>query len=120
MGRPSKRMAPARGWRRPTIVRSVVVLPAPLRPRSIVTASRRTRSDTPCRMWCWPMKVWTSSSSRIGGAGDSGTGASEVGGLHLGVPADGLRRVVGDEPAVLEDGDRVGEREDHVDLVLDE
>ena len=55
MALPSKRIAPWAGWRSPMMLRMVVVLPAPLRPSSTVTASRLTRSDTPWRMWCWPM-----------------------------------------------------------------
>ena len=39
--RPSNRTSPRRAAIRPITVRSVVVLPAPLRPRSTVTASRR-------------------------------------------------------------------------------
>src|SRR4051812_23000461 len=119
MARPSYRMAPRRGCSSPTIVRIVVVLPAPLRPSKTVTRSRRTVTDTPCRMWCCPMSAWTSPTSRTASGSDTGA-AAEIRGLDLGVARDRLRRVVGDEAAVLEDGDRVRERHDHVDLVLDE
>src|SRR5688572_18807999 len=99
------------------MVRMVVVLPAPLRPRSTVTRSRRTASDTPWRMWCWPMSAWTSCSSRR--TSDTGA-AAEVGRLHFRIAGDRLRRVIGDETAVLEHGHGVGERHHHIDLVLDE
>src|SRR6202795_5235890 len=117
MARPSRRTAPCRGWSTPMMVRIVVVLPAPFRPSSTVTASSRTRRDTPCRMWCWPISVWTSStSSRAAGM----RRASVVRRLDGGIGAHRLRRPVGDEPAVLEHGDRVRQRHHHVDLVLDE
>src|SRR5262245_14645834 len=118
IGRPSNRTAPRAGWSRPTMVRRVVVLPAPLRPSRTVTAPGRVPSETPWRMWCWPIQVWMPSTSRTG----SGTGGApaEVGGLDVGIRADRLGRVVRDEPAVLEHGHGVGERQDHVDLVLDQ
>ena len=37
------------------MLRMVVVLPAPFRPMSTVTASRRAVRVTPWRIWCWPM-----------------------------------------------------------------
>jgi hypothetical protein len=45
--RPSKVIAPACAFHSPMMVRSVVVLPAPLRPSSIVTPPRRTVRSTP-------------------------------------------------------------------------
>src|SRR5260370_3482019 len=115
MARPSKRTAPRWGGSTPITVRMVVLLPAPFRPRSTVTASGRTRRETPWRMWCWPMSVCTPSSSRT-----SGTRGPEVRGLHLRARADRGGRAVGDEPAVLQDRDGVRQGHDHVDLVLDE
>ena len=47
---PSKTTRPCDAGHSPMIVRSVVVLPAPLRPSSIVTASAGTSKSTPCRM----------------------------------------------------------------------
>jgi len=44
---PSKVIAPARAFHKPMMVRKVVVLPAPLRPSSIVTRPRRTARSTP-------------------------------------------------------------------------
>src|SRR5581483_3276176 len=117
IGRPANRTAPRPGCSSPTTVRSVVVLPAPLRPRSTVTAPGRARSETPCRTWWPPIQVWTSSSSSTGSATG---GAAEVRGLDGGVRADRRRRAVGDEPPVLEHRDPVRERQDHVDLVLDQ
>ena len=36
------------------IERSVVVLPAPLRPMSVTTSRSPTSSEMPCRMWASP------------------------------------------------------------------
>ncbi len=47
---PSKRMLPRDAFQRPMMVRSVVVLPAPLRPSSIVNPPAGTLKSTPCRM----------------------------------------------------------------------
>ena len=42
---------PRLGFHSPMMVRSVVVLPAPLRPSSTVMAPSGTLKSTPCRMW---------------------------------------------------------------------
>jgi hypothetical protein len=44
---PSNVIAPSDGRRRPEIVRSVVVLPAPFPPISAISSPWSTRSDTP-------------------------------------------------------------------------
>eukprot|EP00952_Eustigmatos_sp_NYUAD-ZCMA_P000238 661-Eustigmatos_ZCMA.PRE.1 len=46
----------------PSSMRSVVVLPAPLRPSSMVSWLAGTTRSTPCRMWYAPMCVCTPSS----------------------------------------------------------
>jgi hypothetical protein len=52
-------MRPCEARHRPMMVRSVVVLPAPLRPSSMVSCPRGTARSTPCRMWYAPMCVCT-------------------------------------------------------------
>jgi len=47
---PFRVICPARVRHSPMMVRSVVVLPAPLRPNSMVTAPLGTSKLTPCRM----------------------------------------------------------------------
>ena len=64
-------IAPCDAAHRPMIVRSVVVLPAPLRPSSIVTAPAGTSRSTPCRMWYAPMCVCTPASDSSGGGARS-------------------------------------------------
>src|SRR4028119_2442138 len=52
------------------MARSVVVLPAPLRPSSVTTSPAATSNPTPCRMWLSPYhasKPDTSSSALLGG-----------------------------------------------------
>ena len=60
-GRPARRVlaedrrpVPARAGVSPMRLRSVVVLPAPLRPSSVVIVPSATSRPTPCRMWLLP------------------------------------------------------------------
>ena len=55
--------APSDGRSRPEIVRSVVVLPAPLEPMSATSSPVATVSDTPCSARMLPYQTWTSVSS---------------------------------------------------------
>src|SRR6266850_1755464 len=111
----SNRTLPAEARHRPMIVRREVVLPAPLRPRSMVSEFGATLKSTPCRMWYWPMCVLTPlSCSR------SGTSDSEIGFLHDRRRNDFGGRALGDELALVQHDDAVGERAHHVHLVLDE
>jgi hypothetical protein len=50
----SKVTAPALGGTMPMIERTVVVLPMPLRPRSVTTSPARTANDTPNSTWLAP------------------------------------------------------------------
>ena len=54
MSWPLKRTAPARGGVSPMIERSVVVLPAPLRPRSTVISPAGTVKETSRSTWLLP------------------------------------------------------------------
>src|SRR5215831_5756054 len=58
--RPSSVMEPLRLASRPMIARMVVVLPAPLRPRSVTTSPAFTSKVMPCRMWLSPYQACTS------------------------------------------------------------
>jgi hypothetical protein len=51
---PSNLTVPSRGWRRPEIVLSVVVLPAPFEPISVTISPLPTVSEIPRRAWMWP------------------------------------------------------------------
>src|SRR5678816_2253883 len=106
-------MAPAEARHRPMMVRRQVVLPAPLRPRSIVSAFCSTEKSTPWRMWYCPMWVLPPASwSR------SGTCHPEISLLHDGRGNHLGGRAVGDELPLVQDDDAVGERAHHVHLVL--
>ena len=54
IGSPSKTMRPSRGGVKPTMLRIMVVFPAPFRPRSATASPAATRRETPCRMWLSP------------------------------------------------------------------
>src|SRR4051812_49170365 len=68
---PSKRIVPAEARQSPMMVRRHVVLPAPLRPRSMVREFGATLKATPCRMWYCPMCVWIALSSKRSGTRDA-------------------------------------------------
>src|SRR6266550_4947437 len=106
-------MVPADARHSPMIVRRQVVLPAPLRPRSMVSDFSGTEKSTPCRMWYWPICVFTPASWRR-----SATRDPQVGFLHdrRGDHRGGL--AVGDELSLVQHDDAVGERAHHVHLVL--
>src|ERR1700674_2506920 len=115
---PSNRTRPAEACQSPMIVRKVVVLPAPLRPSSMVSPPRGTASSTPCKIWYGPMWVLTLSSCSSGAASDIGD--TKIGFLHhrRGDHAGGL--AVGHQLAVVQHDDAVGERAHHVHLVFDQ
>ena len=54
MSAPSSSTEPWRGWSRPLIVRSVVVLPAPLAPIRVTISPRRTSAVMPRSAWIAP------------------------------------------------------------------
>ena len=105
------------------IVRSVVVLPAPLRPSSIVTSPEGTSKSTPCRMWYAPMWVCTPREREQRPHAHAGFGfrrEAEIGLAHDGRGDHRLRLAVGDELAVVQHDDAVGELAHDVHLVLDQ
>src|SRR5687768_5822994 len=119
---PSKLILPAEARHRPMMVRRQVVLPAPLRPSSMVSECCGTEKFTPCRMWYWPMWVFTPASCRRSGtrypAEPSGRD-TKIGFLHDRRGDDFGRLAIGDELALMQHDDAVGERPDHVHLMFD-
>ena len=104
MSRPSKITRPAVARHSPMIVRSVVVLPAPFRPRRSVSSPRGHRSSP--REGCdkGPIRVSTPSSLRIGSAIDRGV-QPEIGFPNDCRIHDRFGLAVGNESAVVKDDD---------------
>src|SRR3989442_13046768 len=99
----------------PMIAFMVVVLPAPLRPRSVTTSPSRTSNSMPCRMWDSPYQAFRpfTASSRSAMAGAQG-------GLdHLRVLRNAGVVAFGEDLAALQDRDPVGKRRHHREIVLD-
>src|SRR3569833_4404970 len=92
--------------------RSMVVLPAPLRPTR-VTISPASTCYAPSRRACASPYQADSSSTRS-------MGVSEVGGDAARVVPDLGVRALDEHLAVLQDGRPLGEAGDHVDVVLGE
>src|SRR5262245_5040624 len=118
MGCPWNSTRPPLGRSAPMIVRSVVVLPDPLRPTRQTTSRGPTSSETRRRMWL----VWmnTSRSARVsisrsapdGPAADHGVDNPLIG-------QDRRGRGVGQHLALVEGDDAVRIRKDDVHVVLD-
>src|ERR671920_87118 len=105
-------MRPSRSGSRPIRARSVVVLPAPLRPISATRPPGGTVSETPRRTRMPAMSAETPSSSSIGRDPDHLA-------PHLGVRQHLARRAEGGDAALAPDRDAVGEAGDDVHIVLD-
>src|SRR5262245_24986815 len=118
---PANVTCPRLGFHKPMIVRSVVVLPAPLRPKSTVRSPSGTSKSTPCRMWYCPMCVCmpASVSSGSGMAGAPGRDP-EVGLLHDRRANHLGRRPVRHQAAVVQHDDAIGEAAHHLHFVLDQ
>src|SRR3954471_12732442 len=115
MSRPVNLTLPVRCGTSPMIARSVVVLPAPLRPMTQTASPAATVSDTPCRMWLRPYQALRSRTSSI--ALDR---LPEIDAPHLLVRADVVGRALGEEPSVMQDEDAVRDAHDELHAVLDE
>src|SRR5579871_1838762 len=116
---PSKRTEPVRCVTMPMIDFSVVVLPAPLRPRSVTTSPARTSRSTPCRMCDSPYHACKFSTARSGGGARSSMADPHIGFAHVGVVGNGLIVALGEHPPAREHGDLVREVRDHAEIVLD-
>src|ERR1051326_5870649 len=90
-------MLPAEARHRPMMVRRHVVLPAPLRPRSMVREFGSTPKSTPCRMWYCPMRVLTPRS-----ASSSATRHPQIGFLDDRRGDDLGGCAIGDELALMD------------------
>src|SRR5436190_11637258 len=101
---PANLIEPLRRPTMPMIDFSVVVLPAPLRPRSVTTSPSRTSKSMPCRMWDSPYQALRPrTSSRLGMTG------SEIGLDHAGVLGHGVVVALGQDLASLQHSDAVRE-----------
>src|SRR5436309_193186 len=93
-------MVPAEARHKPMMVRRQVVLPAPLRPRSMVSEFGATLKSTPCRMWYCSMCVCTavsSSRSATTDAAERWARDTKIGFLHDGHGNHFGGRALGDE-----------------------
>src|SRR5690606_35728658 len=113
--RPASRTDPAVARTSPIMVRSVVVLPAPLRPSSTVVSPAGTSNVTPCKMWNRPMCAPKSRTSSM-----LDMLCPQIRGLNLTVGDDFPRRPLGQKLAVLQHRNAVRDVEHDVHLVLDQ
>src|SRR5580704_8282595 len=114
---PRKRIVPLRLRTMPRMARSVVVLPAPLRPINEMVSPSRTSKEMPCSTWLSPYQALRSSISRS---------APSMGivGPHIGRPNARVGRNLGigalsQDLAVLQNGDAVAQIGDHREIMLD-
>src|SRR3989449_8048627 len=109
------RIEPCRRPTMPMIAFMVVVLPAPLRPRSVTTSPSRTSNSMPCRMCDSPYQAFKplTASSRSAMAG------AQVGLDHLRIFRNAGVVAFGEDLAALQDRDPVGKRRHHREIVLD-
>src|SRR5438067_13170919 len=111
---PANLIEPSRRPTMPMMDFSVVVLPAPLRPRSVTTSPSRTSKSMPCKMCDSPYQALRPrTSSRLG------MPRSQVGFDHARVPRHGGVIALGQYLAALQDGDALTERRYHREVVLD-
>src|SRR5262245_51487938 len=101
------------------IVRSVVVLPAPLRPTRQTTSRSPTSSVTPRKIWLASMKTSAPDTLSIRGSSGSLRASSDHGVDDAPVGPDLGRRGVGQDAPLVEGHDAVRVGEDDVHVVLD-
>src|SRR5262245_50204206 len=90
----------------PRMARSVVVLPAPLRPSSVTVSPLCMARSTPCSTWLSPyqaLRPFTSSSGSVVIA------RPHIGFAHAGVGADVRVAAFGQDLAPLQHGDAVAQ-----------
>src|SRR5262249_11710575 len=118
---PWKRTEPRRCPTMPMTARSVVVLPAPLRPRSVTTSPSPMAKVMPCRMCDSPYQACKSSTRSISfsRAAASGMAGAHIGFAHLGVAGDGGVVPLGQDATARQHGDGVREVGDDREVVLD-
>src|SRR4051794_17724070 len=119
-------MRPEAGRTKPLMVRSKVVLPAPLAPRTAVMVPGAACKETPSRARTAPYVVTTSSTvspSAVGTAHLPGLVVdvlAEVGLEHLGVVLHLVRCAARDDAPEVEHHDAVTHLHDEVHVVLDQ
>src|SRR5262245_38265412 len=99
----------------PMIDLSVVVLPAPLRPRSVTTSPARTSNVTPCRMCDSPYHACKFSTDSSGEA--SSMTDPEIGFAHFRIGGHGLVVALRENAPARQHGDFVGECGDDIEIV---
>src|SRR4051794_40387342 len=119
MSRPSKRIEPAVAGVRPMIERTVVVLPMPFRPIRVTISPADTASDMPNSTWLSPYRVSMASTARRCSA-MSNLLFAKIRAANLGVGADFSGFTRGDDAAIDQHGDAIGEREHRLHVVLDQ
>src|SRR3954452_17773795 len=118
---PAKAIEPRRWPTIPMIARKVVVLPAPLRPRSVTTSPSPTVKFIPCRICDSPYQACRSAtlSSVLCSTAPSGMTGPHIGLDDLRILRDGGVVALGENAAAGQHGDCVGEVGDHREVVLD-
>src|SRR5262249_25310239 len=104
----------------PMIERTVVVLPMPLRPMSVTISPGATASETPNSTWLSPWQVSMFDTSSSAESAMTRFLLAEIGLPHLGIGPDRLRRAGGDDAAIDQDGDPIGQGEHGFHVMLDQ
>src|SRR3954468_17858845 len=115
MSWPLSRISPLRRRITPMMDFRVVVLPAPLRPRSVTVSPSRTSRSTPCSTWLSPYQACSPRTERSG----SVKFRPHVGLAHPRIAADRVVAALGQHLAALQHGDEVAQVRDDVEVVLD-
>src|SRR5262249_54721423 len=121
VGRPSMRcpssvICPARGTSSPMMVRSVVVLPAPLLPINVTTSPRSTVNEMPRRARILPYALCTvCRASKV-----ERSPCAQIGFDHLRITLDVTRRTLRQLGPVIEHCDPVGNAHDYLHMMLDQ
>src|SRR6185437_959549 len=116
--RPSKRIEPLRLATSPMIERSVVVLPAPLRPSSVTTSPCCTSKVTPCKMCDSPYQACTSASDKSA-ARASSMADTQIGFAHFRIFRNHIVVTLGQNATAGKHGDAVAQVRHHREIVLD-
>src|SRR5512143_3229397 len=109
----SKRIVPDRGVVRPESARSVVVLPAPLAPRSATTLAASTARSTPCKARTPPYETCSDSTA------SSMALRAEVRPDHLRVLGDLPGCALGDLLTEVQHAHAIGQAHERAHVVLD-
>src|SRR3982074_3326269 len=103
----------------PMIDFSVVVLPAPLRPRSVTTSPAKTSKVAPGTTWDSPYQAWSPSTASNGAMPGLSMANPKIGFAHARVGRNRLVVALGEHSATREPRDAVGKVGDHAEIVLD-